>query len=897
MKKLLLFVIGTMLTFSAYGQSNLPPCNDTDNKNWNACIGSIVSSNGDIYFGEFSKGIPNGQGRYEYANGAKYFGEIKSGKRHGRGISIYSDGDRYTGDYKDNNRNGKGTLIYSNGDKYVGEFKDELKHGDGILFYIDGSVPLQGEWKYARFVRSAHVNLQSAANYFQIENQFKYLMNDIVVQKKEPVIEEKKAVATEQQLAIEIKKLEQEKIIIEERKKLVEEKRKLEEDQKQVEIDSIRRQKELMALQEERRQIEQKQLDNLQEDKVRQEKLAVAQAEAKAKAGEERAKKEQERLLAEEAKVREQAELREAVERKRAAELAKVEEEKRKKDAEAAALAEKRKQQEEQGRLALEMKKAEEEERKKLEAYKKTPPVISVTQSEPDEFGVILLEISISKPTKSLLIDGDSEGPSSDGKYRVKRVLKKTGKSTFTIVATDEFGGSSSIKFGSELKRSDSSLDLNRKVSTNVCWSTIPTCTESELIERSNQNEPSTVYIFNGPGSCLYKSFAGGTIITNVPISCTLADSSLELVINSCKTTHKVDKTNQTKNNKIRIQTTKQENCSDFARSLFERDKGSWEEYFVFNLTENRNEVSQDSDPSSISTATISKSNDRESAHSPNSKDNVNLKNDSIQKSLASINDPVAYVSEKRWSISESLPCSKENYLIYSPRIPSGVLAIIGKPGDFKQLNEHKFTKISNSRFQLEVKEYSDGNPFFLSLAKYNRNVITGELHETVELIAPNRLKVTRQMRSIDLDESMKNGKVSYEKPNTETSIRNLCNNDEVEADAKNFVESLLPKIEDGKSYRSELAERSKIRTLFACGESGLPLSVAKSRVKNILSFFSPNFPDSAFSDLLRSHKCISFSNPLPPDLLNRASFVKKVGERKYYVIESDASFVFGGVL
>ncbi len=193
--KLLFIFINVAAFNSAMAQSNLPPCIDVDNKNWNSCVGSIINSNGDVYFGEFSKGIPNGQGRYEYANGAKYFGEIKFSKRHGKGISIYSDGDSYIGEYKDNNRNGKGTLIYSNGDKYIGEFKDELKHGDGILFYIDGRVPLQGEWKYAKFVRSANVNLQSAANQFQIENQFKYLMNDIAVQKKEPVLEEKKFVA------------------------------------------------------------------------------------------------------------------------------------------------------------------------------------------------------------------------------------------------------------------------------------------------------------------------------------------------------------------------------------------------------------------------------------------------------------------------------------------------------------------------------------------------------------------------------------------------------------------------------------------------------------------------------------------------------------------------------
>jgi hypothetical protein len=330
---------------------------------------------------------------------------------------------------------------------------------------------------------------------------------------------------TEQQLAIERKKLDQEKLMIEEQKKLAEEKRKLEEDKKQVEIDSIRRQKELMALQEERRQIEQKQLDKLQEDKLRQEKLAAAQAEAKAKADEERVKKEQERLLAEEAKKREQAELKEAIERKRAADQARAEEEKRKKDLEAATLAEKRKQQEEEKRAAAELKKAEEEERKKIEAYKKSPPTIEVSQSEPDEFGAVILDITVSKPTKSLTINGEVEGASKDGKYRVKRILKKTGKTNFSFVAIDEYGNRGAHSFSATLtSNNDFQNNDNKSAKFNKgCWSTQSSCLDEYLLKLSLNEESkikavATWKISNG--TCDHKRYFEGKVYPHLGMPC-----------------------------------------------------------------------------------------------------------------------------------------------------------------------------------------------------------------------------------------------------------------------------------------------------------------------------------------------------------------------------------------
>ncbi len=146
--------------------------------------------------------------------------------------------------------------------------------------------------------------------------------------------------------------------------------------------------------------------------------------------------KQQEKKQSEDNKKKEEAEKREAAEKVRAAELAKSTEEKK---------------------LAAEAKKAEEEERKKMEAYKKTPPVIEVTQSDPDEFGAVILDITVSKPTKSLSINGEAEGASKDGKYRVKRILKKAGATNFSFSATDEYGNKGSYTLVAKASKTNSS--------------------------------------------------------------------------------------------------------------------------------------------------------------------------------------------------------------------------------------------------------------------------------------------------------------------------------------------------------------------------------------------------------------------------------------------------------
>ena len=72
MKKLLLFMIGTLLAFGAGAgitlrQLELQPCQGFESTKWNYCIGIFT-----------------------FSGGSKYVGEWKGGKRSGKGLSSMS---------------------------------------------------------------------------------------------------------------------------------------------------------------------------------------------------------------------------------------------------------------------------------------------------------------------------------------------------------------------------------------------------------------------------------------------------------------------------------------------------------------------------------------------------------------------------------------------------------------------------------------------------------------------------------------------------------------------------------------------------------------------------------------------------------------------------------------
>jgi hypothetical protein len=73
-------------------------------------------------------------------------------------------------------------------------------------------------------------------------------------------------------------------------------------------------------------------------------------------------------------------------------------------------------------------------------------------------------------------------------------------------------------------------------------------------------------------------------------------------------------------------------------------------------------------------------------------------------------------------------------------------------------------------------------------------------------------------------------------------------------------------------------------------------VSQATWLVKEIISLISEQMNPDYISTVINGYKCSYFNKPIPPAWTNRAQLIKQVGEKKYYVIESDASFSYGGV-
>jgi len=93
----------------------------------------------------------DGQGTMITSDGGKYVGEFKDGLPNGQGILTYSDGEKYEGNFKDGWRHGQGTLTYPDGYQYVGEWKDGERHGYGVESY-PGSDDKEGSWMRDMYV-------------------------------------------------------------------------------------------------------------------------------------------------------------------------------------------------------------------------------------------------------------------------------------------------------------------------------------------------------------------------------------------------------------------------------------------------------------------------------------------------------------------------------------------------------------------------------------------------------------------------------------------------------------------------------------------------------------------------------------------------------------------------
>lgn len=135
--------------------------------------GSITWGSGTSFKGTFRDNIPNGSGMYTWTSGDTYEGEVKDAIRHGKGVFFYNalaatydgywmDGMRhgegelrynatsmYKGGWVKDKKDGSGLMVYDSGDRYEGEWRDDKRHGYGIMVWsVHGNVVevYKGHW-------------------------------------------------------------------------------------------------------------------------------------------------------------------------------------------------------------------------------------------------------------------------------------------------------------------------------------------------------------------------------------------------------------------------------------------------------------------------------------------------------------------------------------------------------------------------------------------------------------------------------------------------------------------------------------------------------------------------------------------------------------------------------
>lgn len=119
----------------------------TVDENDKPLVGKMIFNNGNIYDGEWKKGLMHGKGRMTFNNGSVYEGEWEYNLMHGKGVCAYENGDIYEGEFKNSTKYGKGVYTYTDGGVHDGEYVNELKHGKGVYIYPNGGDVLKCEWK------------------------------------------------------------------------------------------------------------------------------------------------------------------------------------------------------------------------------------------------------------------------------------------------------------------------------------------------------------------------------------------------------------------------------------------------------------------------------------------------------------------------------------------------------------------------------------------------------------------------------------------------------------------------------------------------------------------------------------------------------------------------------
>lgn len=156
--RFLIHLLLSVLPLLAAAQSRLAPCPSDVNVLWHNCFGTLTSSSGQKYTGEFKDDKQHGRGTLTFPNGHRYVGEFKDGKRHGQGMDTFPNGEKYVGEFKEDSFHGRGTWTHPNGQKYVGEFRNDERNGQGTLTlpngekyegeFADGYFQGKGTWTH-----------------------------------------------------------------------------------------------------------------------------------------------------------------------------------------------------------------------------------------------------------------------------------------------------------------------------------------------------------------------------------------------------------------------------------------------------------------------------------------------------------------------------------------------------------------------------------------------------------------------------------------------------------------------------------------------------------------------------------------------------------------------------
>ena len=128
-----------------------------------------------LYYGNFSMGEYDGNGKLYYEDGTYYKGEFLENKRHGYGTLFNKNDDIIFEGKFENDKYREGRLFDKDGSYYEGPFLDNKKHGKGILYSKYNKIIYEGEFDNDKKVDNNQQNISfinNDKNYIYNTNKF-----------------------------------------------------------------------------------------------------------------------------------------------------------------------------------------------------------------------------------------------------------------------------------------------------------------------------------------------------------------------------------------------------------------------------------------------------------------------------------------------------------------------------------------------------------------------------------------------------------------------------------------------------------------------------------------------------------------------------------------------------